>query len=129
MNLQRHLVSAILCSGLLLSVVTSGESQRTAESSQSLFDGIGSIHHPVSTTSSLAQRYFDQGLAFTYGFNHDETERSFERSATIDRNLAMAYPAIANGCEIKATARFPMTSKIRSPICNGGFDRTTSNYK
>ena len=67
MDLRRHLILAILCAGLLLSVVASGESQPTAESPQSLFDGIGSIHHPVSTTSSLAQRYFDQGLAFTYG--------------------------------------------------------------
>src|SRR5277367_1700410 len=95
MRLQRHLVLAILCSGLLLSLVAGGESKPTAESPQALFDGIGSIHHPVSTASSLAQRYFDQGLAFTYGFNHDEAERAFQQSANIDRNLAMAYWGVA----------------------------------
>ena len=81
MGLQRHLVLVILCSGLWLSVVAGGESKLPAESPQALFDGIGSIHHPVSTSSSLAQRYFDQGLAFTYGFNHDEAQRAFQQSA------------------------------------------------
>ena len=35
-----------------------------------LYDGIGKVHFPITTSSSLAQRYFDQGLAFAYGFNH-----------------------------------------------------------
>jgi hypothetical protein len=36
-----------------------------------LFDGLGRIHHPISTQNATAQRYFDQGLALAYGFNHD----------------------------------------------------------
>ncbi|HYK64998.1 MAG TPA: hypothetical protein VEY94_08635, partial [Patescibacteria group bacterium] len=38
-----------------------------------LFDGMGSLHHPVTTktNSVLAQRFFDQGLSFVYAFNHD----------------------------------------------------------
>ena len=47
------------------------------------------------TSSPLAQKYFDQGLAFTYGFNHDEAERSFEQAAQIDPNMAMADWGIA----------------------------------
>ena len=39
--------------------------------------------------------YFDQGLAFTYGFNHDEAERSFEQAAQIDPKIAIAYWGIA----------------------------------
>ena len=27
-----------------------------------LFDNLGSLHHPITTTSEQAQRYFDQGL-------------------------------------------------------------------
>ena len=53
--------------------------------------GASSGHH----ISPLAQKYFDQGLAFTYGFNHDEAERSFEQAAQIDPKLAMAYWGIA----------------------------------
>jgi hypothetical protein len=55
-----------------------------------LYAGLGPVHHPVTTSSPLAQKYFDQGLAFTYGFNHDEAERSFEQAAQIDPNMAMA---------------------------------------
>jgi tetratricopeptide (TPR) repeat protein len=60
-----------------------------------LYPGLGPVHHPVTTTSPLAQKYFDQGLAFTYGFNHDEAERSFEQAARIDPKMAMAYWGVA----------------------------------
>lgn len=35
-----------------------------------LFDGLGALHRPITTSSPEAQRYFDQGLAFLYAFNH-----------------------------------------------------------
>ena len=55
-----------------------------------LYSGLGAVHHPVTTSSPLAQKYFDQGLAFTYGFNHDEAELSFEQAAKLDPKMAMA---------------------------------------
>src|ERR1700716_1087569 len=61
----------------------------------SLMPGLGEVHHPVSTTSSDAQRFFDQGLALVYGFNHDEAVRSFKRAAELDPQLAMAHWGIA----------------------------------
>ena len=68
---------------------------KPAEATMPLYNGLGSVHHPVSTTSPLAQKYFDQGLAFTYGFNHDAAERSFEEAARIDPKLAMASWGVA----------------------------------
>ncbi len=59
------------------------------------YDGLGNVHHPVSTSSALAQKYFDQGLAFDYGFNHEEAYRSFAAAAQVDPNLAMADWGIA----------------------------------
>ncbi len=56
-----------------------------------LVKGLGDVHHPVTTKSAEAQRYFDQGLAFVYAFNHDEAEASFREAARLDPNLAMAY--------------------------------------
>jgi len=38
--------------------------------------GLGTLHHPVSTKNTEAQRFFDQGLTFIYAFNHDEAIRS-----------------------------------------------------
>ncbi len=60
-----------------------------------LYSGLGPVHHPVTTSSPLAQKYFDQGLAFTYGFNHDEAELSFEQAAKLDPKMAMAPWGIA----------------------------------
>jgi tetratricopeptide (TPR) repeat protein len=60
-----------------------------------LYAGMGAGIHPVTTKSPLAQKYFDQGLAFTYGFNHDEADYSFEQAARLDPQLAMAYWGIA----------------------------------
>jgi len=41
-----------------------------------LLPGMGSYSHPIQTSSAEAQKYFDQGLALLYNFNHAEAERS-----------------------------------------------------
>src|SRR5215470_5890437 len=56
-----------------------------------LMSGLGDVHHPVSTQNKRAQQFFDQGLKFVYGFNHDEARRSFRRAAELDPKLAMAW--------------------------------------
>jgi len=68
---------------------------KAAAAPMPLYSGLGPVHHQVTTASPLAQKYFDQGLAFTYGFNHFEAERSFEQAARIDPHMAMAYWGIA----------------------------------
>jgi hypothetical protein len=60
-----------------------------------LFDNLGSLHHPITTTSEQAQRYFDQGLRLVYAFNHEEALRSFEAAADWDSEAAMPYWGIA----------------------------------
>jgi tetratricopeptide (TPR) repeat protein len=60
-----------------------------------LFDNLGSLHHPITTTSEQAQRYFDQGLRLIYAFNHEEAIRSFEAAAQQDPQAAMPYWGMA----------------------------------
>jgi tetratricopeptide (TPR) repeat protein len=60
-----------------------------------LFDNLGSLHHPITTTSEQSQRYFDQGLRLVYAFNHEEAIRSFEAAAHLDSQAAMPYWGIA----------------------------------
>ena len=60
-----------------------------------LYAGLGDVHHPVTTKSEQAQKYFDQGLAFDYGFNHDEAYQSFAAAAALDPTMAMADWGIA----------------------------------
>ena len=60
-----------------------------------LVNGLGDLHHPVSTHNAEAQKFFDQGLRFIYAFNHDEAARSFQHAAELDPKLAMAYWGVA----------------------------------
>ena len=90
-----------LAIGLLLLLSTtvwpqhSDMQMKRAEAPAQLVSGMGSHHHPVSTTNAEAQKFFDQGLAFVYAFNHEEAIRSFRRAAEIDPKLAMAHWGIA----------------------------------
>ncbi|MBI5915341.1 MAG: tetratricopeptide repeat protein [Bacteroidetes bacterium] len=47
--------------------------------------------YPITTKSKVAQKYFDQGLMFAYGFNHAEAARSFKEAARQDPDCAMCY--------------------------------------
>lgn len=67
----------------------------TSDYTTPLFDNLGDYHHPISTLSELSQRYFDQGLILTYGFNHAEAARSFQEAAKLDSNCAMCYWGVA----------------------------------
>src|SRR5665213_78786 len=60
-----------------------------------LLNGLGKLHHPITTANPLAQRYFDQGLTLVYAFNHEEAARSFGYAAKLDSKCAMAYWGIA----------------------------------
>jgi tetratricopeptide (TPR) repeat protein len=84
---------------ILLLALAACSRQPEPESSAStvpLFDDLGTHHRPVATKNELAQKYFDQGLRLTYGFNHDEAERAFLEAARLDPNLAMAWWGVAN---------------------------------
>ena len=67
-----------------------------------LFEGLGGRSRKVTTSSPEAQRYFDQGVAFMFAFNHDESIRAFRRASELDPKCAMAFwgIAIANGPHI-----------------------------
>lgn len=51
---------------------------------------IGVVHRAVTTSSPEAQLWFDRGLALTFGFNHAEAVKAFERAAELDPDCAMA---------------------------------------
>ena len=56
-----------------------------------LFRGLGGVHRAITTTSSEAQTYFDQGMTLMWGFNHDEATRSFAKAAELDPHCAACY--------------------------------------
>lgn len=60
-----------------------------------LMPGIQGVHFPISTRREDAQKFFDQGLAFVYAFNHEEAIRSFRNAAEIDPGSPMPHWGIA----------------------------------
>jgi tetratricopeptide (TPR) repeat protein len=65
---------------------------------------LGDHHHAITTNSEQAQRYFDQGLVLTYGFNHEAAIDSFREAARLDPECAMCFwgVALAYGPNINA---------------------------
>jgi hypothetical protein len=56
---------------------------------------VGRHHHPIETRSAEAQAYFDQGMTFIYGFNHEEAQRAFEHAAALDPASPMPLWGVA----------------------------------
>lgn len=54
-----------------------------------LFEGLGTLTMPVTTTVPRAQAYFDQGLRWAYAFNHDEAARAFRTAQRLDPACAL----------------------------------------
>jgi tetratricopeptide (TPR) repeat protein len=62
--------------------------------SEDYFD-LGAFSRTITTSSSEAQLWFNRGLVWTYGFNHEEAVKCFERAIAADDTCAMAHWGIA----------------------------------
>jgi len=57
---------------------------------------LGTYSRPVTTNSPRAQLWFDRGLLWCYGYNHEEAVRCFRTATAHDNGCAMAYWGIAH---------------------------------
>lgn len=80
---------------MLALVLTPPLAEAQHHTAAKLFGGLGSHHHQITTKSPQAQRFFDQGVALAYAFNHPEAKRSFEEAARLDVSCAMCHWGIA----------------------------------
>jgi tetratricopeptide (TPR) repeat protein len=92
--MRRHAFAPISLCALLWACggATTRSAQPAAEPAAKppeLLAGLGVHQRAVTTSSPEAQRYFDQGLALIYGFNHDAAVRSFEHALALDPACAM----------------------------------------
>jgi tetratricopeptide (TPR) repeat protein len=71
-----------------------------------LLGNLGTFGRTIATSSAEAQRFFDEGLTLLYGFNHDESFRSFARAAALDDRAPMPHwgMALALGTNINDPA-------------------------
>src|SRR5207249_9675152 len=89
---RTRLSLSALAAGLLSSgALSTGGDNNSIRRVAPLFHDLGRHHHPITTKSKLAQRYFDQGFILLYGFNHAEAIRSFQAAALVDPDCAMAW--------------------------------------
>jgi hypothetical protein len=56
---------------------------------------LGSYRRPISTLAQETQRWFDIGLNWCYGFNHEEGIKCFEKALEFDPGCAMVHWGIA----------------------------------
>jgi hypothetical protein len=56
-----------------------------------LLEGLGDYSFPVASDHPEVQRWFDQGLMLSYGFNHDAAERAFLKATELDPECAMCW--------------------------------------
>src|SRR5215471_10258500 len=95
---MRAIRPGLVAIGLVLLAACRGGEPPTAQDAvrkPKLFTGLGKIHHPISTRNEMTQRYFDQGLALAYGFNHEGAIDAFREAARLDPNCAMCWWGIA----------------------------------
>ncbi len=97
---SRHL--ALLACAVVLATACTGSHDGPAATVQAasppeaalggnLLEGLGDHHFGVTTDHPEVQRWFDQGLMLSYGFNHDAAERSFLRATELDPKCAMCW--------------------------------------
>jgi len=100
--MTRRLISL----GLLIALAGCATVEEPEPVATSVLEGLGPHRRAVTTSSEEAQAWFDRGLAYLHGFNHDEAIRSFTRAAGIDPSCAMAWWGIAyaNGPHINNPA-------------------------
>lgn len=99
--LMAHLVAANAITGPL----------NGADETIALYPDLGEIRFSVSANEP-AQRYFNQGLMLSYGFNHAGAVRSFRQGQRLDPDCAMCWwgEAVALGPNINA----PMDGRDRA---------------
>jgi len=85
------LLASICCGAALTSLPVHG-------AQEPFFEGLGSYTRTITTTSPEAQKYFNQGLNFLFGFNHGAAIRAFQAAETIDPDCAMAHWGVALAC-------------------------------
>jgi tetratricopeptide (TPR) repeat protein len=57
--------------------------------------GFGHHHHAIATKNTEAQKAFDRGFDFVFGFNHEEAARAFAKAAELDPSAAMPLWGVA----------------------------------
>ena len=62
--------SALMCAPALSDIDWYGK-----DTPAPLFEGLGNLNFPITTSNPEAQKFFNQGLTLAYAFNHSDAAR------------------------------------------------------
>src|SRR5215470_9886495 len=88
-------------------------SEAPAARPATLMAGQAPVHHPITTSSLEAQKFFDQGLGLLYSFNHEEAIRSFARAAELDPKAPMPLWGIALALGMNINDPAPEAARLK----------------
>ncbi len=95
-NRPKHLRYMSVIIGVIIAIVLLSSCGTRSKSFQApVFSNIGDYRMNVTYSSEDAKMFFDQGVLFTYGFNHGEAARSFREAIRLDSSFTMAYWGLA----------------------------------
>ncbi len=78
-----------------------------------LWNDLGSLTYPISTTNAEAQAYFDQGLKLAANFNHAEAQRSFRKAQRLDPDCALCF--LGEALILGPNINVPMAPEANGP--------------
>ncbi len=118
-----------------------------------IFTGVGQVTFPIDSHDALAQQYFNQGLAFFYGFDYEESIRSFhaatvqdpqcglclwgyalalgslDNAETTGNEMYLAHGALQRADEISKTKKNPMLIRLVAALTRRYQDYTDIQVK
>ena len=71
-----------------------------------LVEGTGTYSRKISTSSELAQKFFDQGLRYAWAFHFPESIASYQQAAIHDPNHPMIYWGMAHAMGPNPNSRY-----------------------
>ena len=98
MLLTGGIVTSVACSGPATppaSSATTPEAPAATAAVSADDPGFGRHHHAIATKNAEAQRAFDRGFDFVFGFNHEEAAKAFAKAAELDPSAAMPLWGVA----------------------------------
>ena len=80
----------MVAAGVFLAALSGCSEEKPATAGAKLYEGIDTYSKQITTDSDEAQKMFNQGLVFLYGFNHDEATRSLATNPPSPLPLVLA---------------------------------------
>jgi hypothetical protein len=94
--------------------MTPEEAMKAYESGEPpLWKDLGALTYPISTKSTQAQSYFDQGLRLSANFNHAEARRAFRKAQALDPSCAMCF--LGEALVLGPNINVPMDPQANAP--------------